>query len=142
MLISTRGRYALRTMIYMANHGGMERPVSIKEISENEQISVKYLEQIISLLVKNELLRSIRGARGGYLFARPMEEINAGDILRATEGTLSPVECVDAAQPACPNRGACPTFPIYKSIDDAINQAVNQFRLSDMVQAEGGCAPC
>lgn len=133
MMISTKGRYALRTMIDMARHDGEHRPVSIKEISARQEISVKYLEQIISLLVKHGLLKSVRGAKGGYLFAVPLEEITAGDILRATEGSLAPVECLEDPEKNCPIRATCPTLPIYKAIDQAVNKVVDQYKLSELV---------
>lgn len=134
MMISTKGRYALRTMIDMAKNDGANRPVSIKEISERQNISVKYLEQIISLLVKGGLLKSVRGAKGGYLFAVPLDTINAGDILRATEGSLAPVECLENAEKKnCPMRGSCPTLPIYVAIDEAVTNVVNQYKLSDLI---------
>lgn len=133
MMISTKGRYALRTMIDIAKNDGEHRPVSIKEISERQSISVKYLEQIISLLVKGGLLRSVRGARGGYLFALPIKEITAGQILRATEGSLAPVQCLDSDEGECPMRASCPTLPIYQAIDDAVAKVVDNYSLSDMI---------
>lgn len=133
MMISTKGRYALRTMIDIAKNDGENRPVSIKEVSERQGISIKYLEQIISLLVKGGLLRSVRGAKGGYLFAVPLESITAGEVLRATEGSLAPVECLEKDEMDCPMKDSCPTLPIYKAIDDAVANVVDNYRLIDML---------
>ena len=92
MMISTKGRYALTTLIDIAQNFDGVTPVSIKEISDRQKISMKYLEQIISLMVKGGFLKSIRGAKGGYLFTRPIDQIKVGEILDAAEGTLAPVD--------------------------------------------------
>ena len=133
MMISTKGRYALTTMIDIASHYDGVTPVSIKEIADRQNLSTKYLEQIIALMVKGGFLRSIRGARGGYLFTRPVQDIRIGDILDAAEGTLSPVDCVKDQNP-CTRSASCPTFPLYKEIDEAIYQVVNKYSLADMLQ--------
>ena len=94
MKISTKGRYALRLMIYIAaNSNG--KPVSIKDVAKNEDISDKYLEQIISILNSGGLVRSVRGPQGGYLLRKAPEDITVGAVLRLTEGTLAPVACVE-----------------------------------------------
>ena len=93
MMISTKGRYALRIMVDVAQHDG-EMPVSVREIAQRQDISGKYMEQIISALTRSGLLRSIRGAQGGYHLAKKPEAITVGMILRATEGDLAPAECV------------------------------------------------
>lgn len=94
MMISTKGRYALSTLIDIAKNEEENTPVSIKEIAERQGISIKYLEQIIALMVKGKLLKSIRGAKGGYLLSKEASLIRVGEILDAAEGTLAPVECV------------------------------------------------
>ncbi len=132
MMISTKGRYALTTLIDIAAHNDGVTPVSIKEISDREGISVKYLEQIIALMVKGGFLKSIRGAKGGYLFTRPIQEISVGDILDAAEGTLAPVECLKTGQ-TCDKQATCRTFPLYREIDRAIYEVVNRYKLSDLV---------
>ncbi len=132
MMISTKGRYALSTLIDIAQHYDGVTPVSIKEISERQGISLKYLEQIISLMVKGGFLKSIRGAKGGYLFTRPIDDIKVGDILDAAEGTLAPVECVSGSN-VCSKSASCPSFPLYKQIDDAIYNVVNRYTLDDLV---------
>ncbi len=134
MMISTKGRYALTTLIDIAQNSDGVTPVSIKEISERQGISVKYLEQIIALMVKGGLLKSIRGARGGYLFTRAVAEISVGDILNAAEGTLAPVDCVKDGGQTCSKSASCPTFPLYKEIDNAIYEVVNRYKLSDFIK--------
>lgn len=135
MMISTKGRYALTTLIDIAENYDGITPVSIKEISERKGISLKYLEQIISPMVKGGFLKSIRGAKGGYLFTRPANEIKVGDILDAAEGTLAPVDCVKG-NTVCEKSASCPTFPLYKEIDDAIYEVVNKYTLADLVKKE------
>lgn len=130
MMISTKGRYALTTLIDIAANAEGEVPVSIKEISDRQGISVKYLEQIISLMVKGGFLRSVRGAKGGYLFTRPVSDIKVGEILDAAEGTLAPVDCL---KNNCVKSAHCPTFPLYREIDDAIYEVVNRYTLQDLV---------
>ena len=93
MLISSKGRYALRLMIYIAAFGGPHGKVSLREVADGEDISLKYLEQLVRPLMQAGLLRSVRGKGGGYALARPAEEIRAGDILRVAEGTTAPVAC-------------------------------------------------
>jgi len=132
MMISTKGRYALSTLIDIAQNYDGVTPVSIKEISERQGISIKYLEQIISLMVKGGLLKSIRGAKGGYLFTRPTNEIKVGEILDAAEGTLAPVECVSGSS-FCSKAANCLKFPLYKKIDEAIYEVVNKYTLYDLV---------
>ncbi|WP_036609489.1 RrF2 family transcriptional regulator [Oribacterium sp. P6A1] len=131
MMISTKGRYALSTLIDIAQHYDGVNPVCIKEISERQGISLKYLEQIISLMVKGGFLKSVRGAKGGYLFTRPTEEIKVGDILNAAEGSLAPVECV-SGNSVCHKSASCPSFSLYKEIDDAIYNVVNKYTLYDL----------
>ncbi len=136
MMISTKGRYALTTLIDIAQNNDGVTPVSIKEISERQGISLKYLEQIISLMVKGGFLKSVRGARGGYLFTRPIGQIKVGEILDAAEGTLAPVDCVNGSSP-CAKSASCPTFPLYKEIDNAIYEVVNRYTLKDLVTQTG-----
>ncbi len=131
MMISTKGRYALSTLIDIAQHSDGENPVCIKDISERQGISLKYLEQIISLMVKGGFLKSVRGAKGGYLFTRPVSDIKVGDILNAAEGSLAPVECVSGSS-VCQKSASCPSFSLYKEIDAAIYNVVNKYTLYDL----------
>ena len=133
MMISTKGRYGLRLMLDLATEGG-ERPVPVKEIAKRQNISEKYLEQIISPLSKAGLVKSIRGAQGGYILTRPAAEITAGDILRAAEGPLAPVECCDRG---CDRSDGCITFGLYKKIQDAVDSVVDSVTLADMLADVG-----
>ena len=133
MMISTKGRYGLRLMLDLATEGG-ESPVPVKEIAKRQNISEKYLEQIISPLSKAGLVKSIRGAQGGYILTRPAAEITAGDILRAAEGTIAPVECCDSG---CDRSDGCITFGLYKKIQDAVDSVVDSVTLADMLADVG-----
>lgn len=132
MMISTRGRYALRIMADVARHEG-DAPVSVREIALRQEISGKYMEQIISVLCRAGLLKSVRGAQGGYHLARPCGEITVGMILRATEGDLAPVECVaDGAHP-CERIAECPSHAVFSKVYAAINQVIDGVSLSDLI---------
>ncbi|MBQ3530385.1 MAG: Rrf2 family transcriptional regulator [Oscillospiraceae bacterium] len=133
MMISTKGRYGLRLMLDLATEGG-KRPVPVKEISKRQNISEKYLEQIISPLSKAGLVKSIRGAQGGYVLSRSASEITAGDILRAAEGTIAPVECCESG---CDHSDGCLTFGLYKKIQDAVDSVVDSTTLADMLRDAG-----
>ena len=133
MMISTKGRYGLRLMIDLAKEGG-ERPVPVKEIAKRQNISEKYLEQIISPLSKAGLVKSIRGAQGGYILAKSADEITAGEILRAEEGTIAPVECCDTG---CDHSDGCVTFGLYKKIQDAVDSVVDSTTIADMLREAG-----
>ena len=104
-------------------------------MAERQGISLKYLEQIISLMVKGKLLKSVRGAKGGYLLSRDAKDILVGEILNAAEGTLAPVDCVRDGV-SCEKSASCPTFPLYKEIEDAIYSVVNRYTLWDLVKGD------
>lgn len=132
MKISTKGRYALRVMLDLAlNSDG--RCIPLKEIAARQSISEKYLEQIFTALGRAGLLRSTRGAQGGYTLAFSPEEITAGMILRATEGDLAPVECVSAAGGECPRSVNCVTAEVWEKIRAAVDDVVNHITLADLV---------
>jgi Rrf2 family cysteine metabolism transcriptional repressor len=132
MRISTKGRYALMLMLDLAMHNTGE-PVSIRDISSRQGISDKYLEQIISTLNKAGYVRSVRGAQGGYLLRKAPKEYTVGDILRLTEGSLSPVSCLEDGEAACSREPYCVSYIVYKKIDDAIEKVVDGITLEDMV---------
>lgn len=136
MKISTRGRYALRLMLDLAmNNTGM--PISLKDIAKRQEISDKYLEQIISVLNKAGYVKSIRGAQGGYLLTKKPEEYTVGMILRLTEGSLAPVACVEEGG-TCGKMHDCATLFVWKKMNEAINQVVDGITLEDLVQNEIG----
>lgn len=133
MKISTKGRYALRLMLDLATYsaGG---PVCLKDVAKRQQISDKYLEQIIATLNKAGYVRSIRGAQGGYLLKKEPEEYTVGMILRLTEGDLAPVSCVGAEKEECERKSGCVTIRIWQQINDAVNQVVDNITLADMLE--------
>jgi len=136
MMISTKGRYALRIMVDLALHDGDE-PVSVSAIAQRQDISGKYMEQIISVLTRAGLLRSVRGAQGGYHLALTPQEITVGMILRATEGDLAPAECVlDGAQ-HCDRRGACPSRTVFTKVYSAINDVIDGVTLLELMPENG-----
>ncbi len=132
MKISTKGRYALRLMLDLAVYHTGE-PVSLKDVAKRQEISEKYLEQIISLLNKAGFVRSIRGAQGGYLLTKNPEEYTVGEILRLTEGDLAPVSCVGADGGACGRKESCVTLRVWERLNDAINEVVDHITLADLV---------
>ncbi|MCC6093844.1 MAG: Rrf2 family transcriptional regulator [Eubacterium sp.] len=132
MKISTKGRYALRMMLDIAQHDTGE-PVRIKDISARQDISLKYLEQIVSIFVRSNDLISIRGPQGGYRLARRPDEYVVGDILRLTEGSLSPVECLSTDENTCPRADICVTLRLWKELDDAIRSVVDKYTLEDLM---------
>lgn len=132
MKVSTRGRYALRIMLDIAlSDSG--KPVRVKEIAERQEISEKYMEQIISILNKAGYVRSIRGPQGGYFLTRRPEEYTVGMILRLTEGNMAPVECVEYEDYSCPRQEDCVTFLLWKKLDEAIRGVIDSVTLEDLV---------
>lgn len=134
MKISTRGRYALRMMIEIGLHEG--QPTKINQVAKNQKISIKYLEQIVSLLVKANLLKSIRGAHGGYVLTKPPKEYSLGEILRITEGSLSPVKCLEEGNEPCNRSFVCVTRRAFQKIENAINEVVDSISLEDLLNDE------
>ena len=134
MKISTKGRYGLRALIDLAQYSEIE-PVSISSIAARQAISEGYLEQLMSMLKKAGLIKSIRGAGGGYVLARDMSEISVGDVLRALEGSLQPVECAAFSQEEfCEASGGCVTKYVWQRINESINQTVNEISLKQLVE--------
>ena len=133
MLVSTKGRYALRTMVDLAIHGDGE-PVKIKDIANRQGISGKYLEQIISILSRAGFVRSIRGNQGGYYLAIPSSDYTVGSILRITEGSLAPVDCLSGDKNPCTRQMDCVTLRLWRELDEAISGVVDKYTLEDLVQ--------
>lgn len=133
MKVSTKGRYALRLMIDLAehDHGSF---IPLKDISARQNISIKYLEQIVNQLSRSGLLRSVRGAQGGYRLAKPMHDYTAGEILRVTEGGIAPVACLEKNAAVCPRTNDCSTLPFWNGFADAINNYVDSVTLEDLVK--------
>lgn len=137
MKISTKGRYALRIMIDLAANQS-EEPIPLKDIARRQDISVKYLEQIISLLTKAGYVRGARGAGGGYQLKKEPKDYTVGMILRTTEGSLAPVYCVEDGENACKRSSSCTTIMIWKKINDAVNEVVDGITLQDLVEWQKG----
>ena len=137
MRISTKGRYALRMLVDLAEHreAGF---VSLKEIAERQGISRKYLEQIIQIFNKTDVLRVNRGAQGGYMLAKPAAQYTVGEILRMTEGSLAPVDCVDRDPIDCPRSGVCPTLPVWRGLSKVVNEYLDGITLQDLVDQQHG----
>jgi len=131
MIISTKGRYGLRAMFTLAVYGQKE-PLSIKFIAENQSISELYLEQLFSRLKNAKLIKSIRGAGGGYLLGAEPKDITIGMIIRALEGQLTPSECV-MEESTCENAESCITRVVWQKIYDGLNNVVDSITLQDML---------
>lgn len=134
MKISTRGRYALRMMLDLAMHNDEYSP--IKAIAERQEISNKYLEQIITVLSRAGYVKSIRGPQGGYKLARPANEYTVGMILRLIEGSLVPVACMEDNPNECPRSKFCATLDVWKQIDEAISNVVDNITLEGLVNRQ------
>ena len=132
MKISTKGRYALRLMLDLALHDTGEN-IALKTIAKRQEISGKYLEQIIGILTKAGFVKSVRGSSGGYRLSKKPEEYTVGDILRLTEGSLAPVSCVENGTVACDKAETCVTVSVWKELNDAINGVVDNITLADLV---------
>lgn len=132
MKISTKGRYALRLMLDLAVYNTGE-PISLKDIAKRQEISEKYLEQIISVLSKGGMVQSVRGAQGGYFLRREPKDYTVGEILRLTEGDLAPVDCVGTSGVSCDHKGDCITVEVYERINQAVNDVVDHISLQDLV---------
>lgn len=134
MKLSTKGRYGLRALIDLAQYSS-EAPVSITSISARQGISERYLEQLVSMLKKAGLVSSVRGAGGGYILAKDMSEISVGDILRALEGNLEPVECAGLEPDGeCQASDMCVTKYVWQRINESISQTVDEIMLNQLVE--------
>ena len=134
MRISTKGRYALNIMIDLAKNSNEDKYISLTEISKRLEISNKYLEQIIAALNKAKLVISTRGNNGGYRLAKSPNEYKVGDILRATEGNLSPIDCLsNGSVNNCPKKNRCATLSFWQGLDKAIEEYVDSKTLADLI---------
>ena len=133
MKISTKGRYALRLMLDLAMNNTGEF-IPLKNVSERQDISVKYLEQIITVLVKAGFVKGLRGSRGGYKLAKNPEDYTVGMILRLTEGSLAPVACLDDEINTCERACDCITLGLWQELYDAINGVVDNITLADLIE--------
>ena len=133
MLISTKGRYALRIMIDLAEHQADEF-ISLRGIAQRQEISEKYLESIIRMLVKARVVDSLRGKGGGYRLSKAPDQYTAGSILRLTEETLAPVSCLEEKADICPRAGSCRTLSLWKGLDKAIHEYLESVTIADLME--------
>lgn len=145
MKLSTKGRYGLRAIIDLARYSE-EAPVSIGSIAQRQGLSERYLEQLFGMLRKSGLVKSIRGASGGYVLAKDAGEISVGDVLRVLEGSLEPVKCAAFySEEGCMASDGCVTKYVWQKINDSINDTVNGIMLEELIEEsrrinpDGGC---
>ncbi len=132
MMVSSKGRYALRVMLDMAEQGEVGN-IRLKDIAKRQDISVKYLESIMTTLCKGELVKSTLGKDGGYRLVRPPSEYTVGEVLLAAEGELIPVACLDKSGKKCSGECSCYTLPFWQGLEEQINSYVNSYTLADLL---------
>lgn len=132
MMVSTKGRYALKVMLDLATCP-IEEYISLKAISERQAISMKYLEAIVASLCKAELLESQRGKTGGYRLNKPAEAYRVGDVLRAAEGELSVSNCMGENEGGCEKAGECLTMPLWRELDKIVSDYLDSVTLRDLL---------
>lgn len=132
MMISTKGRYALRFLTDVAANqaGGY---VALRDVAHRQEISEKYLEIVVKELVKGEFLQALRGKGGGYRLRKPPEEIGVRAVLEQLEGPLAPVACLEGKREVCPRKADCPTLPLWQGLDRVIGEYLDQFTLADLL---------
>lgn len=133
MKVSTKGRYAVRLMLDIAQYSNGEN-VSIKDVAQRQNISIKYLEQIVNMLSKAGYLRSQRGSQGGYKMTKPAKEYTVGDILRVTEGDMAPVSCLEDEVNQCPRVGVCPTIKLWAGLYKTVQEYLDSITIADLVK--------
>ena len=133
MMISTRGRYALRILVDLAENQN-EGYITLKEAAERQEISEKYLESIVKDLVKARLVEGVRGKGGGYRLARPADEINVLEVLRSADGTLVPVACLEEGSMPCSRADSCRTLPLWKGLDKVVSEYLGGFTVQDLIK--------
>lgn len=139
MLVSTKGRYALRVMLELAQ-SQPDAYMPLPLIAQRQGISEKYLESIIAILSRAGLVEGLRGKGGGYRLTRSSAKYSVGEILRLTEGSLAPVTCLEGAENPCPRAGECTTLPMWQKLDDLINTYLDSVSLSDLLSQTDGNA--
>ncbi len=133
MIVSTRGRYALRVLIDMIEHKDEER-IPLKDIAERQGVSQKYMEAIMTILSKNNFVDAVHGKGGGYKLNRKPEEYMVGEILLITEGSLAPVACLEAGAQPCDKANVCRTLPMWKKLDELINGYLSSVSLAELAK--------
>ncbi len=135
MKISTKGRYALRMLLDLAEHIS-DGFIPLKDIAKRQGISKKYLEQIVPILNRSDILKTNRGFQGGYMLAKSPDKYTVGEILRLTEGSLSPVACLDQTPIECEKSNECPTLPIWQGLNKVINDYLNSITLQSILDKQ------
>jgi len=135
MKISTKGRYALRMMIDLAEHQNCGF-VALKDIADRQNISKKYLEQIIPILGKSDILKTTRGSQGGYMLSKSPDKYTVGEILRLTEGSLAPVDCLNQDPIECERSIECATLPVWQGLNKVINEYLDSITLQDILDQQ------
>lgn len=133
MLVSTKGRYALRVMIDIAENSG-GKFVPMKEVSVRQEISQKYMEKIMPALVSHNMVEAVHGKGGGYRLTREEQSYSVGEILRATEGKVAPVACLGCDENECSRKEKCQTLPMWKELDRIINNYFDSVKLTDLMK--------
>ena len=133
MKISTKGRYALRMLLYLAENLG-KGFIPLKDIAEKQSISKKYLEQIVGVLNQSDILRTNRGYQGGYMLAQSPDKYTVGQILRLTEGNLTPVSCLETTPNFCDRSNDCKTLPVWQGLDKIVNEYLDGITLQDIIE--------
>jgi Rrf2 family cysteine metabolism transcriptional repressor len=130
---STRGRYGVQIMVDLAKHSD-EGPISLKSVADRQKLSEHYLEQLVPELRKAGLVKSVRGAQGGYILAKKPESINIGDVIRVLEGPIAPVECTNqTGSDCCEKTSFCVTREVWVKVRDSINDVVDSISLADLI---------
>lgn len=135
MKISTKGRYALRMLLDLAEHQNCGY-IALKDIAERQNISKKYLEQIIPIVNRSGMLKTNRGSQGGYQLAKTPDRYTVGDILRLTEGSLSPIACVEEASAACERSADCAMLPVWQGLYKVIHEYLDSITLQDIMDQQ------
>lgn len=135
MRVSTKGRYALRIMADLAMHDNGEF-IRLKDIAKRQSLTLKYLEQIMPMLTRAGLVKSLRGNNGGYMLARKPEEYTAGEILRVAEGSLAPLVCIEDTPNRCPRKDTCVTLSFWEGLWDVVNNYVDNVTLAELISAK------
>ena len=133
MMISTRGRYALRILVDLAENQN-EGYITLKEAAERQEISEKYLESIVKDLVKGQFIEGVRGKGGGYRLSRPAEEINVLDVLQSADGSIAPVACLEEGSAPCSRAAVCKTLPLWKGLDRVVSEYLGGFTVRDLMK--------
>ena len=135
MLVSTKGRYALRIMLELGKYG-RDSYIPLPQIAQAQEVSEKYLESIIAMLVRGGLVEGLRGKGGGYRLTRNLEEYSVGEVLRLTEGSLAPVACLEEEQCSCPRAGKCVTLPMWRRLENMIDSYLDSIDLRSLASGE------